>query len=1116
MAFTTAQVPTPTILGVDTNLGIANSNLAYNATFGIQFAGIKAGYTANIFRSTNQFDPNYTQIDSGITDSIYDDSDTSLQKDIFYYYKVQLVDSNGNKSALSKECWNASFTKPTHVVLPITPIIKPGSGPGIQPSFPAQLIGYNPASYGSITYDLLYSSNTPIKLTPPYPFYGKQKFYDIYIEEIFNFLIDEYSSYFGSAPNPPQFVLYFDCAQAASLSSGTAGNPLIWGLEQDLPLIDKNQILYRVPYDRNSIGKNEQIKANNGYKNYKIYPRVQYTKIEYLPALLEQIYRFYNGAQFGGNSSGDNGTITSRGSVCMTKIAKIGGYNGILGIEDTNANYAERIFSKNFGALDTTFNALRPTYPALCLTRKNTGKNDLLYIDLLRAKADGATTRDSFLGKFCPLVPDYTTNPPQFTELNVSPDGTLIVLSNISGQVLYLDGNLNIISYISIPKTIKHIIVTDTVGTFGLGDGAFIDATGKICTYDALTTNAIVVTDQTSPKGTVPTGFYPYDLLSYRSTYFPISFSDPSSDGGTVDLSFILSDGFKSSYESLAGLYIDQDSGKYIWFGSGFTIGGYQGGSYKRVYVVDSLFGNAVVYILDTSNTLWGGVTAPPVVSIGGGQSQTNYTPDNMWTGLPAVQPLHERPFYGSEFKKICTVDNYAPKGTTSPSIQNEFGANYVMEFSSEPYVPIQTDSNVITFKRYFRKDYPLCYTDAGSIRLANPEIVGSQLLENMEIMLFGKAQLLNEKQQADLGPVKFAAQTHAGTTGSLYIRSNGIFSSSPVQTHKDSSGNPTGDFYAVDQDGNYTIGWSVSPSAGFSNQALYNNNVDVTNSNLDPVEYVIDFQTTGSSAIPNPNSTVQLFYNNYYHTPFEVSVKDEWQLKTAQGCYKNRITKHRFKVWPMTMPVEDYNNVNGLILYPQFLFKILGMDTIRYTPYVTNSDSKILFNFGGGTGDSNTVYPCPLIVSMLSQKVGTATIKIYEAYYTNADPTKAIVKEGKSLTLTIDTWMVNGLPNNANQADPNTIYLAGNNNPAYAANNRGANGSGTKLQITGNSSYPHKWSTTDPTVLNIVVNPLDSRQATLYTLAPKDSSGNPVVPAYVVVTDSAEIPFYSRKIQLQ
>ena len=278
--------------------------------------------------------------------------------------------------------------------------------------------------------NLLIDSFIPLKLTAPRPFYGKNKFYDIYLEELFDWWLAEIQHRNLSTPNDLtinapfaktsasynranfRFYVYKFCQPSSSTKYDIVDPTTLRGYDAvneaymtGTTLFPNNlsRPIYRVAYDKSNPET-----------------RIKHSHPMFLPLYIAQLYDPYLLSIYGITGAGggniQDSLVNQNKGLLASHVIKQGintkGSYKRLGLknfkssvdftESTDLLFSALKTAKDNGISDFALNMVRPTYP--CAVR--TKDSSILFIDALRAKADSKITDQSLLGKFRVLNKD--------------------------------------------------------------------------------------------------------------------------------------------------------------------------------------------------------------------------------------------------------------------------------------------------------------------------------------------------------------------------------------------------------------------------------------------------------------------------------------------------------------------------------------------------------------------------------------------------------------------------------------------------------------------------------------------------------------------------------------
>ena len=264
---------------------------------------------------------------------------------------------------------------------------------------------------------------------------------------------------------------------------------------------------------------------------------------------------------------------------------------------------------------------------------------------------------------------------------------------------------------------------------------------------------------------------------------------------------------------------------------------------------------------------------------------------------------------------------------------------------------------------------------------------------------------------------------------------------------------------------------------------------------------------TLVADSIEDHRATLGVINN---HSPFYVTVKDGYKQYVSEKCKKHRISRLRIKVWPLTLPksfaktgldtcFQLYGNWYMQAISP--LNNIVDhTDKDGYTYYKDGNnlgDSISVGNFtltrpnGPLYTDENARLSSPQTQIVFGKKVGSSQLKI-SRWNDGGNSTINIPTNTVDQTYTVEIWDV--------QTSSGDIPKKMTFDPSNSANNI------VKIYITGNSSYPHTWRSTNPGVAEVIydpdVSPQDTRKAQISIKGPGQFM--------VVAMDSAEYPWRS------
>lgn len=441
--------------------------------------------STKIFRATSQSGP-YVQIGTGNTGSFTDSTITKSLLNHFLYYKIKSVTTDGSESGLSEEVY--TVTSNYNYLTP--------DGPNGGTRYQNQ-------------YNFIYDSVTKLKLTVPRPFYGPNLFYDKYIEEIFDFLKAELNNTYKNISNKPKLYVYFNCEVEGSKLVGTGKDA---DLLKNILCNEPNTKIYQLEYKSSKIA------------------RIKNSKVDFISLYLRQIQRLLNGAKLGRmNGFGD---LLEDYKSTRRLTHPISSY---LPVEQL------KTIEKDCNVSDWALNNVRPTYPAAVITTDRS----ILYLDLLRAKVDKKTSKESYLGKFSILYSDNSRFAPSDFNFHRTTVGTFsstagIFIFHSGSDILITDINLNPIGEDSLPLSISEIVSVERSGHSSPSSGTlitYLDIGGNKYSFDTTTrVNTHLDVDFKYSIFRVSQQLTDHLSFPYMSPENPVTGQFPDGDGGYIGI----------------------------------------------------------------------------------------------------------------------------------------------------------------------------------------------------------------------------------------------------------------------------------------------------------------------------------------------------------------------------------------------------------------------------------------------------------------------------------------------------------------------------------------------------------------------------------------------------
>lgn len=1037
--------------------------------------------------------------------------------------------------------------------------------------------------------NLLQDSINPLKLSAPRPFYGKNKFYDIYIEELFDWYLAEIKSIYQGSPGfkpdtkklfttnspsinnanfvfsvykfcQPDSATHYDIVDPATLRGFDAVNEAYLTGSTLLPM---PRTIYRVYYD----------KANDQ-------TRIKHSHPMFLPLYIKQLRDTFLISLFGGISTqaavltqfnklqgtqqlNPTGTATSAVNVQDTSLVvksslkRIQANLGNISTSDDVFPQTEKQMytaiktNKDNGVSDYALNLVRPSYPCAVKSKDN----NLLFIDALRAKADGGVTDQSLLGKFSVLRKDGTVF--QFTDVNflpaqlgsILPGDRFVFWNNGTGEIIITDRYLRFQAK-DTGKSINEIQAVDAYNEkisfasaayrslrFGataprqgqiFGNNVNVDVTGKVSPPIAtLARPAGVNWDSYDPSQ----GYFYSDWLyiKFNNTFKKIAFQYGSSlttntsqidwssgpDGIVVYPNYNLAGNFYSP--PLGGFYRDIFSAKikdyYLtWGGGGGGIFGNNG--VLGAFILDtngnlwqhSVFNSQVTYFsADTTDVYKQGLDFSDVSTpnfngfynqyLGKAHQALGWNTIALPAGFTTFPPRRTYDGQGVNATSLFFFIGYNYKKLFNFSHSEiDSSTSFSLCFTQEPNVFIEPSyDNKFVFKRYYSRA---------------PLIGKSKRYMN----LIKKSPTTKNPFYQDPN-YQYVMDTDVGNAeviiiGKPYLSQTDYANYVPGTPKLDTKGNLvvpsdfiTQKFYSH---GIAPITWKLinAPAGAF----LQGDTVDKTN--------------IAPTTVTTTKNMVTVYVPNI-HGPFYLNATDSWQTFCCIGdkFKTNRTQTIRVNVWPGTLPIiKDVSfktQVSSKENLANFGLTLPRGKTINYADALVGNfgpkaflANNYMFAMPFNTSEY-IVYGDESNVANISQRIAIS-LQILGGYYFEGlqigkTSFNCLSTDGSSSVVgkfNVYVWdvTINGVSAHValtDNTDPTKNYVASL-----------ATTKPIQLQIIGNSSYPHTWKSSNTSVATIVTNPQDSRQATL-TLVGKGT-------ARFYCQDSGEVIFVSPDFTVQ
>lgn len=251
-------------------------------------------------------------------------------------------------------------------------------------------------------------------------------------------------------------------------------------------------------------------------------------------------------------------------------------------------------------------------------------------------------------------------------------------------------------------------------------------------------------------------------------------------------------------------------------------------------------------------------------------------------------------------------------------------------------------------------------------------------------------------------------------------------------------------------------------------------------------------------------------------HSPFYVIVKDGYKYYVSKTCKKNRVSKLRIKVWPMTLPRSSNGSgfdSSPLIIYGNWFGTEIPSNLAGYNSQTNKYDNAnnlgtvLTRDYNSTTGGLTSEPTISLNPNTFNRRfwgknVGSAQLMIQRYVYGgfpvslgSASLTGVDALDGYPKTYTIEIWDVT----TSSGAIPDKMTFS----PSNSQNNV------VKISITGKSSYPHVWRSTNPGVAEVTYDPDVTPQDTRKAQITLKGTGQ----FKLIVTDSSDIPWRSKLI---